>query len=254
MKQHILPECYLKAWCDPRTPAGHEPYIWLISKSGDAKRKRAPKKSFTQTDKYTITVPSGERSNVIESSLSVIEDRFAQIRRRIVRTETLCDDDWSWLRIFAATLYLRTGIIGNSWRSFQEQIHKRVLLLEKTHGLALGTSVETERHLAEHSGRLLAVGINSMLEMHSRFPMRIFVSTDELGFIASDSPYPGYVPLTPHHMMVFKPDLEKIPNYIDVDQGFVDGCNALARFQCEKEFVSWKGEIRNEWFVDPNVV
>lgn len=30
-KQHVIPNCYLKSWCDPRTPAGQSPYIWRVS-------------------------------------------------------------------------------------------------------------------------------------------------------------------------------------------------------------------------------
>src|SRR5712692_1636711 len=33
-KQHVIPNCYLKAWCDPAMPAGQTPYIWRISREG----------------------------------------------------------------------------------------------------------------------------------------------------------------------------------------------------------------------------
>ncbi len=39
-KQHIIPKCYLKSWCDPVTPAGQQPYIWRISRDGSTKRKK----------------------------------------------------------------------------------------------------------------------------------------------------------------------------------------------------------------------
>src|ERR1017187_3338756 len=53
MKQHIVSKCYLKAWCDPSTPKGQEPYIWLISRDGSEKTRRAPHKSLTKTNAYT---------------------------------------------------------------------------------------------------------------------------------------------------------------------------------------------------------
>jgi len=37
-KQHIIPNCYLKSWCDPRTPAGQSPYNWRISRDGTKKK------------------------------------------------------------------------------------------------------------------------------------------------------------------------------------------------------------------------
>src|SRR5882762_10371422 len=71
-KQHVIPNCYLKAWCDPLTPTGQIPYIWRISKDGSQSRKRAPEKSFTANDRYTITLPNGERNLVVEHTLAEI--------------------------------------------------------------------------------------------------------------------------------------------------------------------------------------
>jgi|SRR5208283_3337295 len=78
-KQHTIPKCYLKAWCDPRTPPGQQPYIWRIRRDGTEKKKKSPEKSFTATDRYTINLPSGERNLVIEDTLSGIENAFVNI-------------------------------------------------------------------------------------------------------------------------------------------------------------------------------
>ena len=34
-KQHFIPRSYLESWCDPKTPHGQNPYIWLFSKDGE---------------------------------------------------------------------------------------------------------------------------------------------------------------------------------------------------------------------------
>jgi len=40
--QRIIPQCYLKQFVDPGTPAGHEPYVWI----------------FTRPASYTFYVPT----------------------------------------------------------------------------------------------------------------------------------------------------------------------------------------------------
>jgi hypothetical protein len=52
-KQHVVTAAYLKEWCDPRTPVGHTPYVWLVSKDGQSVENKAPKNIFNETDFYT---------------------------------------------------------------------------------------------------------------------------------------------------------------------------------------------------------
>src|SRR5450759_793187 len=80
-KQHFVPQSYLRAWCDPQTPEGPEPYIWLCDKRGGGAKKRAPAKVFTQNDFYTIKDADGERDLVLEHGLSQLDARFAALRR-----------------------------------------------------------------------------------------------------------------------------------------------------------------------------
>ena len=68
-KQHVIPNCYLKSWCDPRTPAGQSPYIWRITRDGSKKKNKSPEKSFTASDRYTLKMPNGDRHLVIETTL-----------------------------------------------------------------------------------------------------------------------------------------------------------------------------------------
>ncbi len=63
-KQHIIPACYLRPWCDPGTPIGYEPYIWLISRDGTQKSRRAPSNSFTENNFYTVRLQDGERNSL----------------------------------------------------------------------------------------------------------------------------------------------------------------------------------------------
>src|SRR4051794_23752347 len=106
-RQHIDPECYLKGWCDPATPAGQTPYIWIHSRDGSKKVHKAPKKVFRERDFYTITLTDGSRCLEIEDSFSVIEDRFTQLRdKRIVKGVRLSDADHGLLCAFAAMMFI----------------------------------------------------------------------------------------------------------------------------------------------------
>jgi len=41
-KQHFIPRCYLKPWCDPLCSSRDEPYVWVLSKDGADCRKKSP--------------------------------------------------------------------------------------------------------------------------------------------------------------------------------------------------------------------
>src|SRR2546426_11621670 len=67
MDQHTIPNCYLKAWCDPAPlPDKHTPFIWLISKDGKDKRKRAPHNAFTEAHRYSIRRENGQKILTVE--------------------------------------------------------------------------------------------------------------------------------------------------------------------------------------------
>jgi len=101
-KQHIIPRCYLQAWCDPNTPAGQLPFIWRISKDGSSKQKRSPKKSFTATDMYTIQLPNGDRNLVIEDTLAKVETDFVAVLAKVRKRRKLDATDRARLCIFSA--------------------------------------------------------------------------------------------------------------------------------------------------------
>ena len=82
-KQHLIPNCYLKPWCDPTTPDGQEPYIWVHPAEGGEPRRKSPRKSFTETDRYTIESSSGDRNLRVEDTLADIETKFVGIRERL---------------------------------------------------------------------------------------------------------------------------------------------------------------------------
>lgn len=62
-KQHFVPQCYTKAWCDPATVGKPkvDPYVWVFDPDGSNPRRRSPSNLFTETDIYTTRSPDGSR-------------------------------------------------------------------------------------------------------------------------------------------------------------------------------------------------
>lgn len=259
-KQHIIPNCYLKSWCDPRTPVGQCPYIWRISRDGSIKKNKAPEKSFTATDRYTIKMPNGERNLVIENTLAGIEREFMRVLARIRRRENLSLFDRARLCLFTAAMHTRTVAMGEHWKGFHQQIHDQVVALEKQHNAPPVTSLETAEMVEHAHQHLVETGVEIQAPLLFPMPMTIMVASDELGFITSDNPcvwynptayklppmmrHPGLaqpdievtLPLTPHHMLLISH--RRYALYVDVQRASVDEANRLRRFSCSEEFVS----------------
>ena len=108
-RQHFVPRAYLKAWCDPNTPAGQEPYVWRFNKDGSDPRRKAPDNLFHGTDLYTIHIPGGERDLVLEHLLSGLESAYVAIRdTKLAHLERLTSADRLVLCAFIAAAEART--------------------------------------------------------------------------------------------------------------------------------------------------
>ena len=84
-KQHFIPKCYLKAWCDPSVPEDYTPYVWVFSQDGTTSKNKSPEKIFYETDMYTINKADGSRDLILEHGLSGLETQFSAIRDRALK-------------------------------------------------------------------------------------------------------------------------------------------------------------------------
>lgn len=80
-KQHILPKSYLKYWVDPSTLALKKtPMVWTISKDGQRGDLKSSGESIFWRDYfYDLISVNGERNQVLENSLSKIENAITRI-------------------------------------------------------------------------------------------------------------------------------------------------------------------------------
>jgi hypothetical protein len=269
-KQHTIPKCYLKAWCDPRTPPGQSPYVWRISRDGSEKKKNSPEKSFISTDRYAIKLPSGERDLVIENTLGGIENDFVNVLSRIRRRHNLNLLDKARLCLFVAAMHTRTIAMGEHWREQNKRLHETVVALEQAHGAEPATSLQTAELVEKAHQHIIATGIEVEAPLLMQMHITVLVTDSELGFITSDSPCvwfnptlhklppfyrsPGLaqpdievtLPLSPHHLLLISHRPSRW--YVDINEKAVDESNRITRFHCSEEFVSWKGKTRPYWF------
>jgi len=273
--QHVIPNCYLKAWCDPRTPDGQCPFIWRISKDGQRRVKRAPGKSFRANDRYTIKIPGEPRNLIAEDVLGRIENDYVGVIERLKQEKVLDIRDRACLCAFAAVMHSRTTAMSDHWRSIWETIGNQAAALEKQHNSEPRTSVYASRFAENAAVAAVSGALQVALPMLIRMQMTVLFTDDEIGFITSDTPCvlfdptsyrrapglrsPGLadrnveltLPLTPRHLLVIFH--HRAPFYQRATPEILEGVNRKTRFDCAKEFISWNGEIKDSWF-SPSVL
>lgn len=116
MKQHTVTRAYLSDFTDA---SGREPYLWVYERGGDEPYRRAPHNVAAKSDYYSATV-NGEREDVVEEVLSLIEGQALPVIRRLAGGGSpagLSGDERSALAFFLG--YLETRV--TKFRGFIEK-------------------------------------------------------------------------------------------------------------------------------------
>ena len=209
--QHYVPSSYLRAWCDPVRPEGHEPFVWVFAKQARSGRPKSPANLFSENEMYTVIREGGSRDLAVESLLNALETAFIQIRDRRISTEdAMSPEEFEALCAFVAAMYARTpryrSHTQSQWghaRRIMEELKQKMEAATKdqrqamTRALSFGAAKEKEsglnyeqvKRLAEHP---LPVTVPSMVrtatQVLSKMDPAILVTDDKVGFITSDSP------------------------------------------------------------------
>lgn len=268
-KQHYVPQCYLREWVDPKTPAEYEPYVWIFSKDGKGKEKRAPHNTFHETDLYTLEI-EGQRHYSIETSLSQLESRYAEIvRNKVKKHLPLSDEEHVVLCAFVAAMMQRTLRMKENVESFLDQVIEKIEAMEKLHDLAPEKSSE----LREAKRDTHKLGVIQLLPEVTQMLVNMslaFLCTDGTvaRFITSDDPVTLFNPdlqwqrfygpgLAQPHVQVTMPISPEITvcmtwsdlrGYIRIPRSRIEDLNRLARSHCFKFFVSHSRRKRWVWF------
>jgi hypothetical protein len=73
-----------------------------LQRDGTGKHRKSPKKTFVESDRYTVLLKNGERDLRVEHTLDQIENHFSGVLRRVQRREKLTMRDKAKLAIFTA--------------------------------------------------------------------------------------------------------------------------------------------------------
>lgn len=273
MQQHVIPRCYQKSWLAPECPADSkfEPYVWLLSKDGTSKKRKAPKNVFVENEKYTIHLTDGSRDLVVEDTLMQTESAFMAVLPKITAGQSLSISDRAQLCIFMAAMHARANEAGRRFAKFFGDVHRLVVKGEREHNAPPVTSLET-KDLAQHAHqRMVQATLDVVPQMLFRMSLAVLVTDERLGFITSDTPCnwndpdshrkpPAMrgsslscrrieitLPLTPRHTLMFTHN-PKLNGYFRIAPPAVDELNRIQRFRCLDQFISLTGETKSIWF------
>jgi len=268
--QHMVPACYLKAWCDPTAPEGQEPYIWKHPAGGGGPKRKSPRKTFTETDRYTITSPSGDRNLRVEDTLGNIETEFVRIRRRLQNAQQLSPKDRFLLCAFVAAICSRTRAAGDNWAKTWDTVRSQAARAALAHGTILD-SPQLDDVVRNASGYHVEVTLKVLTPMLFHMRSGIYFAEDRGAFITSDNPCvwydrdsakrpPAYrgpalsipniqilLPLSPGSLLLLSHD-RRYAGYRRADEQFIDEVNRLVRFHSHEHFVTHDGRARSVWF------
>src|SRR5713101_7208519 len=103
MDQHTVPRFYLEVFCDPVTPEGHKPSLWVVGLREGTLKRRSPRRVATKPNYYSRTLPDGTADHGPETLLGVIESHTAPVLRKIRDGSfSLTDDERGALSFFVA--------------------------------------------------------------------------------------------------------------------------------------------------------
>lgn len=108
MKQHYLPQFYLRYFTAPNKPSQYAPYVWTFQ-SGEWKKK-SPDNIAYGADFYAFEDEHGNIDHRFEDSLQKLESLIAPALKRVSETipVTLNDSDRMYLAWFLVSLEQRT--------------------------------------------------------------------------------------------------------------------------------------------------
>lgn len=208
-KQHFVPQSYLKAWCDPDTPKGQEPYVWKFSKDGTQIRKKSPSNIFHEREMYTIKQIDGSRDLRFEHGLSELETLFVNLKnRKINKRVALKEEDKFIICAIIAAMHARTKSQRDHWskqwgetKGKMEKMmewaktlppeKKKALAVERPAGSVKELNYEEINKLTSDPMQhmlLPSISTTASLLYKVKNDIVIFETTDSLGFLTSDAP------------------------------------------------------------------
>jgi hypothetical protein len=263
--QHIIPQVYLRRWAAPNLGPGRKGQVWVIQKDDLTKKApKSPKSIFWKSDHYTIR-NGPERDLRVENALGTIEKDLPKVHAKLDKNESITGLERVILTFFTAAMLSRVEAQANWMADSLREDRDQVVRLEAKHGIEPVASSHLENELRNVNSGVVIAGLMHRANMLWRMNLSIFTTDDALGFVTSDNPcsvvvpgaWPAFIghrnveitlPLTPQHL-AFYSWLAPPIMYQSFSADQVANCNMRTIGQSEREFVSWRGEVRDSWFL-----
>jgi len=275
--QHFVTEAYLREWCDPATPEGYEPYVWIVSKKDRIAKNKSPKKIFSETDFYTILDSQGNRNVDLEKALQKIESNFIAVQRdKLSRHKPLDDKEMVVVSTFIATMFARVKHQRAQQREMWQELLDEINNVPKE-AFTFLKETKTYNRIENIRNQPLPYNItnfaNIVVPFLSRMNCEIFETETKPGFITSDNPCflidPAIYtlnppkswidlfssptveilfPISPKQLISLKPTGQDRYSSVDKVPEAIDEINKIIVGNSEEFIVLNQKQFKDEWF------
>ncbi len=268
--QHTVPQCYLRQFVDPNTPAGQEPYVWVFERASKKGKKRAPKNIMTETDVYTFNWKDGGKDYVLERTFAQIESDYALVYERSIRRKIPLDQkEHAILCGFVAAMLQRTTKQKEHVEGFYDQLKTIVENQEKAQGIPARLSQQLGREKENVHKMTIIYSLPFIASTLGKMNLAFLCADRRSSFITSDAPCslfnpelqwqrfygPGLgqrhvevsMPLSPEIAIVFS-WVNNMRGYLGIGQDAVHEFNRHVFGHSHECFIANSPKLRRRWF------
>lgn len=268
--QHVIPRCYLKQFVDPKTPPGHEPYVWIFERNSKKGRKRAPKNILTESDVYTFKGKDGGKDYVLEETLAQIEGDYAAVyERAISRKVPLNRKEHAILCAFMAAMLQRTLKQKQNIEDFFDRLRTTVENMETAHKIPPQLSRQLAQEKENAHKMMIAQTLPYIASILEKMNLAFLCADWSSSFITSDAPCslfnpelqwqrfygPGLgqkqvevsMPLSPKISVLFS-WMNNVRGYLGIDQDMVHELNRHVFGHSHEYFITNSPRLKRRWF------
>lgn len=113
-RQHYIPQFYLNKFVDPIISPPMMPFVWVFKKEANESRKKAPINTAYGMGFYDLHLKDGTISIDIEKNLMLLENRAAEISKKIEKGCIISKTDRMIYSEFIWTMQMRTPYQRNN--------------------------------------------------------------------------------------------------------------------------------------------
>jgi len=263
--QHIIPQCYLKQFVDPKTPTGYEPYVWIFERDTKVGKKKAPKNILAETDFYTL-----KGDYVIEKTLAQIEGDYSVIfEKKIKNRIPLNPYEHLVFCAFVAAMLQRTLKQKENIENFMDQVIGHAKQMEIAHGVTPKTSFKWEKEKEDAHKLSVIQMIPEITKILYNMNVAFLCTNKRVSFITSDAPAflfnsqlqfqrfygPGLeqkhvevrLPLSPEISVCFS-WINNLRGYLKISEDLVHDANRMVFGYSHQYFIANSPKLKRRWF------